>query len=110
MAKVTRGGVCYDLTNSPYNFSIDYKPQMIRYYFSSELNKKRFIERLQENRDNVNLSLSNRFGIWINFNKLADLALYKKVEKRGFYIVTSNGVIEWIEEITLDGETVIRKS
>lgn len=108
MVKLTRNGVCYDLRNTPYIHTVQYEDYKIVFHFSSELNRKRFEERILDNRVTINTSLTNRFNMAVKLNKLADVDLYNKVEKRGFYIVANGRIVEWVEEIIIGQERVTR--
>lgn len=63
----------------------------LTFVFSSLLHKQKFEERLQENRDTINYSLSKRFNMNVDVSILADVVLYKKIETRGFLIVAKEG-------------------
>lgn len=84
---ITRNGVCYDLNISSYR----YKDGNLTYVFSSQLHLDKFKKKLKENRDIINYSLTKRFNIHVDVSELADVVLYRKVETRGFLIVTSEG-------------------
>lgn len=84
---ITRNGVCYDLSISEYRFT----EGELTFVFSSKLHLEKFKKKLRENRDIVNYSLSKRFGFTVNVSYLADVVLYKKIETRGFLIVTNEG-------------------
>lgn len=108
--KLTRGGVTYNLEASPYYYTVSYEDSTtITYMFSSDFYKKKFIDKIEENRETINLSLTKRFGIDINFSKLCDIKLYSLIEKRGFLIKT-NESIKCLNTIKLSGETLIIKS
>ena len=109
-AKLTRGGVTYDLGVSPFTHTETYKNGYdLTFMFSSEFNKDRFLERMKENREKINSSLTKRFNMNIEFSVLADVKLYSTVEKRGFHI-KSNESITCLNTIELSGETLIVKS
>ena len=110
MVKLTRNGVCYDLRNTPYKHTVEYNDSKTIFSFSSELNKERFVNRLNENRKTMNSSLSNKYGVIVELNKLADIDLYTKTEKRGFYIVANGRIVEWLEEIVINHEQILRKN
>ena len=101
--KMTRNGICYDLSQSPYVYSLSY-PQEVEYRFSSELNMNKFIERLEINRASINESLSKRFKVEVRYNILCDFMLYTKVEKRGFYMVVEGREALWQNEVKLEGQ------
>ena len=102
---MTRNGIVYDLLDSPYFLTID----NFTYYFSSEVNKRKFSARVLENRKNINYSLTMRFDINIIFNPLCDIVLYRKIEKRGFRIKEGN--IELCQKnLVLNGHPTKRKN
>lgn len=101
---LTRNGIAYDLTKSPYQVVVTYgKDDSIIYTFSSEYYKQNFMKKLEDNRELINNSLSKRFGFRIVNNKIGDLKLYKSIEKRGFLIETEDSKVECLSNITLDG-------
>lgn len=84
---ITKNGVCYDLTISPYVHNVD----GLSYAFSSRPHLEKFKKKLKENRDIINQSLTNRFNYNVDVSQLADIVLYRKIETRGFLIVTAEG-------------------
>lgn len=50
--------------------------------------------------------LKNKIGLTADINTIADISLYKKIEKRGFYILNERGEEVW-PKIVLDGEKEI---
>lgn len=85
---LTRGGkIAYDFNCSPYKAHID----GLQFVFSSENHVKKFKERLDKSREKISSSLSNRFNIFIRCDGIADIMLYKEIEKRGFLIITAEG-------------------
>ncbi len=84
---ITRNGVCYDLNISPYRHTVN----GLTYMFSSKPHLDKFKKKLKENRDIINYSLSRRFNMTIDVSQLADIVLYRKIETRGFLIVTVEG-------------------
>ena len=84
---ITRNGVCYDLTISPYRYTVD----GLTYMFSSRPHLDKFKKKLKENRDIINYSFTRRFNVSVNVSQLADVVLYRKIETRGFLIVTGEG-------------------
>ena len=72
---------------------------------------KKFMKRKDENREFINASLSRRFGFDIDVSALADIVLYRKIETRGFLIVTSEGIeLCQRNNIAYVGETAILPS
>ena len=108
--QLTRGGVCYDLHTTPFIFEVSYNEEVIKYAFSSEYNRTSFRNRIQDNRNHINDSLTKRFKIDITLNKLCDLKLYSNIEKRGFLIETNGEKIEWLNIIRLNGDKVTKKN
>lgn len=116
---LTFRGIAYDFNISPYNLEIDYfnnriditkvERNSITYIFSSEYYRKKFAERLQENRIKISESLSKRFGYKIKCDLLADLKLYTSIEKRGFLILVNGEKVDCLENIILDGNNLIAK-
>jgi hypothetical protein len=84
---ITRNGVCYDLNISSYR----HKVGGLTYVFSSQLHLEKFKSKLKENRDIINYSLTKRFNYSVDVSQLADIVLYRKIETRGFLIVTTEG-------------------
>jgi hypothetical protein len=108
--ELTRSGVAYDLSVSPHEFIVKYDNEDITYIFSSELYRNIFLKKIEENRKKINESLSKRFGYTIENNKLCDLQLYSKTEKRGFLLKTEKESFECLNIIKLDGNNLIIKS
>lgn len=88
---ITKNGVCYNFNISPYR----YEANGVVYVFSSQLHLEKFTKKIEENRKKINDSLSNRFGLSVEVSALADLVLYKKIETRGFLIVTQEETELW---------------
>ena len=110
MANLTKDGICYNLKETPYIHAINYGDEQINYHFSSMIYKLKFISKQKDNREKINLSLTNRFGFEIKNNLLCDLKLYSQIEKRGFLIFNAEGeMFECLKSITLDGQRVIAK-
>jgi hypothetical protein len=108
---LTRSNVAYDLNISPHKHTVDYGDFTIMYVFSSDLYKRKFIEKIEEHRKTISDSLSNRFGFMIVLNKLADIKLYTTIEKRGFLLYNSKGEkLECQSNIILDGEILMNVS
>lgn len=108
---LTRNGVANDIRLSPYKLKVYYtKSCYLIFSFSSELYKSKFEERLAENREKINSSLSNRFGFDIENNVLCDIKLYTSIEKRGFLIKDNKEGFECLKSLKLDGKRLTTKS
>lgn len=58
-----------------------------RFYFSSELNRTRFNNRVKEYLQEENLKLNHRYLFNIDLKCPLLLSLYLKIEKRGFKVI-----------------------
>ena len=103
---ITRNGVCYDLNLSDYRHTIG----DLTFVFSSQLHLDKFKAKLKDNRNTINRSLSKRFNISIDVSKMADIVLYRKIETRGFLIVTNEGNELWQNNMQYGGGTVISRN
>ena len=102
----TRNGVCYDLTLSEYRHTIG----DLTFVFSSQLHLDKFKVKLRDNRNTINRSLSKRFNLTVDVSKMADIVLYKKIETRGFLIVTNEGNELWQNNMQYVGGKVTSKN
>lgn len=100
---LTRGGIAYDLNTSPFHSVVCYGDLTLTFTFSGQYNLNAFESRLQENRDKINGSLTNRFKIDINCDILCDIKLYSTIEKRGFLVEGNEDRFECLNNIKLDG-------
>lgn len=111
MTKLTRNGITYNLTTSPYIVELKYRDDLIiKYYFSSELYVTKFNEKLEKNHDKIKESLSKRFKLIIDIDELSDILLYSKVETRGFFIQINDEDFKCLDTIKLTGVNQIQKS
>ena len=107
---LTRANISYNLHTSPHLVVVEYGDQKVTYHFSSELYTCKFRDRMKEHREEINKSLSKRFGCNFKSDLIADLRLYKTIEKRGYLISVDGDKIECQEHITLDGLRMIARS
>ena len=107
---LTRGGVAYDLNESPYRLDVPYDQEVLTLVFSSDQYRMKFYDRFIDNRKKISASLTNRFGFLIENDVLADLRLYATIEKRGFLIIKGEDKIVCRENITLDGTKLMKLS
>lgn len=80
--KTTIKGICLNLNESEYFF----KYKGLIFYFSSEFYKKKFTEEITNYIETETFKLQVKYNINVNFDLLFMLALYKKIEKRGFRV------------------------
>lgn len=109
MAKLTRSGIAYNLEDSPHELTVEYVGAKITFVFSSDLYRRLFLDRCAKNREDINASLSNRFGFAIANDILSDIKLYLAVEKRGFLIFANGEEMHSPDEVLLDGYTISKK-
>ena len=83
MANLTRSGVCYNLSESP--FSVEWMGMW--FYFSSHTHLLKFRKLMNERASWLRESLSRRFHVRVCAGRLAVIQLYMQVERRGFRIV-----------------------
>ena len=107
MSKLSARGIAYDLTDTPYRTTVFYNDKEIEFRFSSRLYVEKFTDRILDNRTRIHDSLSKRFGFEIINDVLADIVLYKAIEKRDFLIVVDGEFVRCLEHITLDGNLPI---
>lgn len=89
----------YDLKRSPYNAELG----EYTFYFSTELRRDKFMERVTENRKAVSEQLSKRYKFPIKLDILSDIYLYINIEDRGFYFTDSRGEYLWPGMFRLNG-------
>ena len=90
----TQRGIYHNLRASKYAISNG----EIAFYFSSQVYLKKFLERYQDHREQFDrkidkVAADNLF----NMDILADISLYKKIEKRGTHVQLMGVTITWRE-------------
>ena len=58
----------------------------ITYYFSTAIRVRKFLDNYQVNRREVNEAISKRVKISVDLKYIADINLYRRIEKTGFLI------------------------
>jgi hypothetical protein len=101
----TKRGIFYDLSESTYSLCLD----NITYVFSSISYMAKFQNQYIFNREDFAKKLYARYGLKIHFNVLADILLYRKIEKRGCYILDCRGDEICLETQNLIGMLLIQK-
>lgn len=79
---VTANGICLKLNESEYKII---KFGLV-FYFSSKLYMDKFIKTVDKFVEEETIKLKNKYKINGNFEVYLALSLYKKIEKRGFYV------------------------
>lgn len=82
----TKNGIELNLKESKFISLVE----NLKFYFSSELYKNKFEnERIIFN-DMETIKLKNKYKVNLSLGSYFDIALYKRIEKRGFYITNIN--------------------
>ena len=110
MKYLTRNGVAKDLKRSPYIFTEIVEGKELTLYFSSKLHLNNFIEKRSENYNMIYNHIYKRFKYKVDCRMLSDLNLYKKIESRGFYIKFNKKDYKCPNQITLSGESKMKKN
>lgn len=79
---LTRNGIQLDLKSSNYIYELE----NILFYFSSELYLNKFRNELEDYSYSESIKLKNKYKLNISCNLFLAISLYRKIEKRGFYI------------------------
>ena len=110
MNYLTRNGVAKDLAKSPYTFTEIIDGKELTIFFSSSLHLQNFLEKRSANYNMIYNHIYKRFKYKVDCKMLADLNLYKKIETRGFYIKFNKKEFLCPNQITLTGESKMRKN
>lgn len=83
----------------------------MRFYFSSRYNQQRFMKRLKANRELHAERFYRRYGVSLGNYALADLMLYREIEKRGFRLELeqSGGDAACLEKLEFMGHVQVKK-
>ena len=86
----------YDINKSMYVFKVD----NLIFYFSSAFNLLRFHDRYPDYIEEETNKLQAKYHVYLDIKKYLLIAFYKKIEKRGFKVLTyqNNGIIELKED------------
>ena len=74
----------YDINKSEYYFRVD----KLTFFFSSNFNKSRFVNGFNEYAQEETNKIKAKYKVDINLTNYLLLAYYKKIEKRGFKVLT----------------------
>lgn len=110
MSNLSRANIAYNLEITPHHLTLMYGENELKYMFSSDLYRRNFLNRLEDNRSKINQSLTKRFGFNIQNDILCDLKLYTTIEKRGFLIFHNGVKIECLNTIILNGKKLTAES
>lgn len=92
--------IYHNINESEYSFDTG----SMTFFFSSLLYMNKFVERYEKNREDLKFKLSSRYNIDFEAIDYFDIILYDKIEKRGFRIISKEGVVfECLNNIRLNG-------
>lgn len=86
----TAKGIYHNLKESEYAIS----NLEVAFFFSSKVYRNKFMSQYEENRKKYEEKMRKFCSMELNYNFLADLELYKLIEKRGFRVVIQNRTID----------------
>lgn len=89
----TKNGIEFDLNLSKYV----YKKDNFSFYFSSELYLKKFNEEVEDFVMFENTKINSKYRVHINLCLYLMIALYKRIEKRGFLIKYKDEVLNEVK-------------
>ena len=89
----TKNGIELDLKKSIYKYN--YKDYI--FYFSSLLYLQKFCNVVDEYVNTETKKISIKYNININLDEYLYLAFYRKIEKRGFYVLYKNKEVKKYE-------------
>lgn len=73
----------------------------ICFHFSSLFNLRRFRSGIKDYINEEELKIRNKYQLEIDMKKYLTIAYYKKIEKRGFYVLIGNEEFNEIDYINL---------
>nr|DAI39280.1 MAG TPA: transcriptional regulator [Caudoviricetes sp.] len=106
----TRNGIYYDLRESIFIFNTGDLDEEIELRFSSMRNLQRYLLGVDEHIETINRKLSNMLNVDVHNDTMGLLSYYFQIERRGCYIRTGKEIILWQNEVSLQGENVMRKT
>lgn len=98
-AAVSRSGVFYDLSASPWVF----ERNGIVFWFSTARLHGRFVSLVAEAERKLCASMSARVGCRIDMSAAADVQLYIRTETRGFRVSIDGEVATCPDQVVFDG-------
>ena len=86
-----------DVKNSPYKDNY----ADICFHFSSLFNLRRYRTNIEKFVNEEELKIRNKYQLEINMQKYLAIALYKKIEKRGFYALIEDDEFNEVDHINV---------
>lgn len=87
---ITKNGIELNIKESKFNFTVN----EIKFYFSSELYMNKFKNEYQTFIDMETIKLKNKYKVNIKADVMLMISFYKRIEKRGFYIMNLKTMTE----------------
>lgn len=81
----TYRGIELDIKQSDYRYSIN----NYTFYFSSEFYMNNFKNNIELFTEIEGAKIKNKYKVYIDLNNYLAFVLYKKIEKRGFYVINN---------------------
>jgi hypothetical protein len=99
----SRRGVYQNIYESDYPFTVG----DTTFYFSSIVNRQRFMDKYLQEMDRFNLAANRIYKnkYFLVFTQLSLVHLYRKVEKRGFYLIVKGEEVKCLENLRFHLET-----
>ena len=79
----------------------------LRFYFSSELNRKRFKEKFKEWILEENNKINHRYNFNVNLSIPLLFSLYSRIEKRGFRVYSLADEFLLLKEINFSSNIIV---
>jgi len=83
-----RSIVYNDISKSPFCYDVD----DLVFYFSSEFNKRRFINGYEEYIVDETHKLESKYHVKLDLELALTVAFYKRIEKRGYKVITKDNL------------------
>jgi len=100
----TINGIELDLTKSDYKYSI----LGYTFYFSSEFYMNNFKNNVKFFSEIEGVKIKNKYKVFINLNLYLTFVYYKRIEKRGFYVI-DNKTKEEVKELNFVSHIITKE-
>ena len=95
----TKDGIYHDIEESVIKNKYNIGNDELIIYFSSELNKKRFNDKIDNYVHDETAKFNNKFRCKSDLTTLLYISLYRMIEKRGFFVILNNTRIKEVNGI-----------
>lgn len=86
-------GIYYDLSESEYVYNYSFNKNF-KFYFSSSFLMNKFQDELENYIKYETARLRQRYHVYVDMMDLLCIALYLKIEKRGFYVEYKDKILD----------------